>query len=120
MKLKPLLVLALLAAPMMAHAEDIDSGKLVQIRGARTVVAEAALVADARVHGLVSQTYANEMQQDALDELKSLAKQAQKKTPDLSPITQRAIEATKTSDIAALRAIAAQLLAMEGPHGRAD
>jgi hypothetical protein len=120
MKLKLLLVLAFLAAPLMAHAEDIDSGKLVAIRSTRTVVAEAALVADARVHGLVGQTYANQMQQEALDELKSLAKQAQKKTPELSPITQQAIAATQASDIARLRAITARLLAMEGPHGRAD
>lgn len=120
MKVKLLLLLAFLAAPLTARAEDIDSGKLVQIRSTRTVVAEAALVDEALAHGKVTQTYADEMRKDALDALDSLAKQARKKTPELSPIIQQAIGATQASDIGALRTLTAQLLALEGPHGRAD
>ena len=117
---KSLVLLVLLAAPVAAHAEDIQSGKLIAIRSIRTVAAEAALVADALKHGRVTRTYAEEMRQDAKDELESLRKQAEKKNPDLLPITQQAIEATRASDIGALRAITARLLAMEGPHGRVD
>jgi ElaB/YqjD/DUF883 family membrane-anchored ribosome-binding protein len=114
---KPLLLLALLAAPVAAH---LDSGKLIAIRNIRTVAAEAALVADLKQHGRVSDTYAREMRQDAKDELESLRKQVEQKNPDLLPITQQAIDATQAADIGRLRAIANQLLAMEGPHGRAD
>lgn len=117
---KPLLLLALLAAPVAAHAADLDSGKLIAIRNIRTVAAEAALVADLKQHGRVSDTYAREMQQDAKEELEGLRKQVEQKNPDLLPITQQAIDATQAADIGRLRAIANQLLAMEGPHGRAD
>jgi len=117
---KSLLLLAFVAAPLAARAQDLDSGKLIAIRSLRTVAAEAALVVDLRQHGRVTETYAEEMQQDAEDELNGLRKQAEKKNPDLLSITQQAIDAAKASDARALHAIADKLLAMEGPHGRAD
>jgi len=120
MKAKSLLLLVLIATPLSARAEDLDSGKLTAIRGIRTAAAEAALVANLKQHGRVTDTYADEMRDDAKEELESLRKQVQKKNPDLLPITQAAIDATQVSDIGRLRAIANQLLAMEGPHGRAD
>jgi len=120
MKRKSLLLLLVLCAPSAGHAGDIDSGKLTAIRGIRTAAAEAALVVQLKQQGRVTDTYAEEMKDDAKEELESLRKQVQQKNPDLLSITQAAIDATGASDIGRLRAITNQLLAMEGPHGRAD
>jgi hypothetical protein len=110
----------LLVLPGASQAMDIDGGRLIQIRNTRTIVAEAALVAEAAGKGQVTRTYADEMKSEAVEELKSLAKSAIDKAPELSGLTEQAIDAAEASDVARLKAIAAALFAMEGPHGRAD
>jgi hypothetical protein len=96
-----------------ARADD-----LADIRAVRSLAAEAAQVIRLEAQHRVTGTYAREMKDSARDELGSETKSTS--APRIKALAQQAISALNANDAGALERIAKQLLAMEGPHGRAD
>lgn len=111
-RLLPLLILGL-AVP--ASAAD-----LAQLREARSLIAEAAAVERLAQAGGLPAIYADQMRQEAKQELQSARTKAARNSPELvEPITD-ALHGLDRHDPAALKAIADRLFAVEGSHGRAD
>ena len=97
----------------VARADD-----LADIRAVRSLAAEAAQVIRLQTNHRVTATYAAEMKQSATDELGSEAESAT--AAPVKALARQAISAVYANDAAVLERIVRQLLAMEGPHGRAD
>jgi hypothetical protein len=87
-------------------------------RTLRSLSAEAAAIMRLHAQNRVTQTYAAQMKQEAREELQSAGESAS--TPQLKRMAQQAIAALDRNDSQTLSALAQRLLAMEGPHGRAD
>ena len=107
------IAVALLLGSAAAHADTLSD-----IRSLRSLSAEAAQVIRLQAQHRVTDTYATEMKQEAREELQSSADDAG--TPQLKAIARQATQALDRNNSQALTDIAERLLAMEGPHGRAD
>jgi hypothetical protein len=114
------IVIAIAWGAFAGAAQAQGGRRLMEIRTARSVTAEAGAIAGLRARGTVSETYASVMLDEAGKELESAAKTAAKEAPDLSPLIARAQEGVRRRDADALRGVAERLFLMEGAHGRAD
>ena len=96
----------------------VRAGALADIRTLRSLSAETAEVMRLQAQHGVTATYAAGIKQEAREELQSTARSAS--TPQLKQMAQQAIRALDRNDAPALADLVQRLLAMEGPHGRAD
>jgi hypothetical protein len=106
-------ILCFLCTAAVSAALAADSSRLVLLRTARSVTAEAAATIDLEQRGLLSQTFVRGELDDASDELRSLADDALKSQPDLARSIDEAARALAAKDVALLRAIATRLHTLE-------
>ena len=106
-------ILCFLCTAAVSAAFAADSSRLVLLRTARSVTAEAAATIDLEQRGQLSQAFVRGELDDASDELRSLADEALKSQPDLARSIDQAARALAAKNAAMLRAIATRLHTLE-------
>ena len=105
-----ILVSGVLAAHTAAGAE-LDKAKLDE---ARSLLAEAAALEDARAVGQVGDTYAEGLRGDLRKDLQELLKE-----PAFANVARAGLSALDRHDAAALAVLRDRMVALERSHGRA-
>lgn len=109
---------AIVSGMLLVTCATAQADALSDIRTLRSLSAEAAEVIRLQAQHRVTYTYATQMKREAREELESTGQTAS--SSQLKQMAQQATQALDRNDSRALTALAQRLLAMEGPHGRAD